>query len=388
MRLSLFTTLFCLAFSHAGHYKDIYDIWSFDLGQDTFTDWMSTMEDTVFLSQLAIPGTHNSMTDRIEDSRLQTQNVPLFEQLRGGIRYIDISCRCIDNHIMVYNEAVDTGYSLDDVLTTIYNFLDEHSRETIILRIQNGGISDDSKSFLGCIERYFVPGTKLGDRADQYIYSRNADNSIPILGHVRGKVLILQDFKSSPPGRYGIPWGSRSVSSYNRWFPSGVLWLGLKWAGVKANLNRAPSQYHNKLRITHTTASAGVSPIIIAAKEGDDFGMNRRLGRYIMTEEGNCQGVVVMDFPGNHLIYYFMRWNARYRVSTPDDGYPRQFGPATPDDDYPRQFGPATPDELDHDEVDDDGEAPPDESSDDEASDDEAGDNEAREDKRAPAMFR
>ncbi|KAL1886041.1 hypothetical protein Cpir12675_006900 [Ceratocystis pirilliformis] len=314
MRLSLLTTLACLAFSRAGQFKGIDDIWSFDLSDDErFTDWMGHLEDDVLLSQLIIPGTHNSMTDRIESNIFQSQNVPLAGQLLGGIRYIDISCRYIDYDIMVYHGVVNTGYSLGDVLNTMYDFLAEHPRETIILRIQEAFLGDP-EAFISFIDRYFVPGTESDNRAAQYIYSRHpGDITIPTLGQARGKILILQDFETNPPGLYGIPWNSPFVSSYNHRIAPGSLFLRWKWKGVKENLSRIPSPYSNTLRITHTTASAGVSPINVAAKNGEKYGMNRHLGRHLMDGRNGCYGVIVMDFPGKNLIQEMMWRNDRYR---------------------------------------------------------------------------
>ncbi|KAL2885199.1 1-phosphatidylinositol phosphodiesterase [Ceratocystis lukuohia] len=353
MRLSLLTTLACLAFSHAGQFKGIYDTWSFDLGSyGQYPDWMGNMKDDVLLSQLVIPGTHNSMTDRITNDLFQSQNVPLARQLEGGIRYIDVSCRYIDYNMMVYNGLVNTGYSLGDVLTTMYDFLNNHPSETIILRIQKSALGD-SEAFLSFIERYFVPGIESDNQATQHIYSRNAnDFTIPTLGELRGKILILQDFETSPPGRYGIPWNSHSVSSYSHRLAlaSGRLFLGLKWAGIKDNLRYIPSRYSNMLRITHTTAGFGVRPIKIAAKKGYKYGMNKFLGRYLLYGEQDCYGVVVMDFPGNILIEELLRRNNKHQTSEP---------------------APVVADELDFDTVSVD-EAPPVEFSDDEASDDEA----------------
>ncbi|KAL2885138.1 1-phosphatidylinositol phosphodiesterase [Ceratocystis lukuohia] len=297
MHFSLFATLGCLAFSHAGFDNGISEIWSFDLGLFQNTDWMSILDDDVRLSSLAIPGTHNSMTDKIENIMVQTQNHPLERQLYGGIRYIDISCR------------------LEDVLTTLFDFLDNHPREAIILRIQKGGVLDNHASFLNSIERHFAPGSELGDRAVQHIYSTNiGDNYIPALGEVRGKVLILQDFKTIPASRYGIRWDSRSISYYSHKLSINRHFRYLKWAGIKSHLSRSRSEDNDKLRITYTTAGAGLKPIYIAAKNGITDAINRLLGHYLVFKKGSCFGVVVMDFPGYEVVELIVQLNDRYRA--------------------------------------------------------------------------
>ncbi|KAL2884640.1 1-phosphatidylinositol phosphodiesterase [Ceratocystis lukuohia] len=308
MRLSMLAMLGFLAFSHAGSYKGITDAWSFNL--DTFdqTAWMSTLGDDVPLTSLSIPGTHHSMTDNIEDDSMQTQNMPLLKQLHGGIRYIDITCRYTDDSMMVYNGRVNTGYSLEDVLTTLFDFLDAQPSEAIILRIQKGGIPSPSTAFLDSMEKHFVPGSKIGDRAVQKIYSSNTDGiAIPTLGDARGKVLVLQDFNTSPPGRYGIPWDLGAVSGYNYRPDSSNLLLTLKWAIVKTRISQSRANDYDKLRITYATAGI--------VKNGFGYGMNWLLGRYIMFEEGDCFGIIVMDFPGCDVVQQILLLNAQYRVA-------------------------------------------------------------------------
>ncbi|KKF95517.1 1-phosphatidylinositol phosphodiesterase [Ceratocystis platani] len=242
------------------------DEWFFDLDEAEQSSWMSRMKDHVPLSRLVIPGTHNSMTDGVENIRFQTQNLPLGQQLLGGIRYIEITCRYIDQKMAVYYTMTKTGYSLDSVLTTIYDFLDEYPSETIILRIQKGGMFDFN-TFFNSMERYFVPGSELGDRAVQHIYDRDFnDTAFPTLGEARGKIVILQDFKSNPPGRYGIPWGSHTVSRYSSWLSLTGDFVHFKWAAVRYRLNLDRLEGTDKLRITHTTAHMNLNAIFYSTR--------------------------------------------------------------------------------------------------------------------------
>ncbi|KAL2885218.1 1-phosphatidylinositol phosphodiesterase [Ceratocystis lukuohia] len=317
MRFSLFATLGFLAFSHAGEYNQIKDHWSFDVSAGENADWMDPLRDDTLLSDLVIPGTHNSMTYDLESSLWQSQNIPLERQLAGGIRYIDITCRHDKNGILVYHGLSDTTYSLPIVLETIFDFLGEHARETVILRIQRGGIFDDSKIFFQYFDQYFVPGSDLGNRAVERVYSKKSSiPTVPTLGELRGKLYILQDFETRPAGHYGLPWNSNTVSNYNSKIAAGTKFLGSKWKEVKSHLSEAPEP--NKLRITHTTASFGVSPINVAARNHPKDGMNKYLGRYLTTKEGNCFGIVVMDFPGQHLVARILALNEKYRAPKPE----------------------------------------------------------------------
>ncbi|KAL2885132.1 1-phosphatidylinositol phosphodiesterase [Ceratocystis lukuohia] len=319
MRLTLFATLASLAFSHAGSYEGINDDWSFDLGVTNFPDWMRIIVDSVPLSILSIPGTHSSMTDKVENGFLQTQNVPLAQQLASGIRYIDITCRYTNDEMKVYKGPVDTGYGLKDVLTTMFDFLDDYPSEAVILRIQKGGTLDDSKTFLDSMKSYFEAGSKLGDRALQRVYFRDPDNTaVPTLGQVRGKVLILQDFKTTD--RYGIRWNSKRISSYSNKLPAISILLPSYWSRVQSHISRSPSQNLDKLRITHTRVGLGVKPINMAAKSDGDAGMNGYLGKYLLLEKGDSYGIVAMDFPNDALVQAIVKLNYQHLVLTFENG--------------------------------------------------------------------
>ncbi|KAL2885230.1 1-phosphatidylinositol phosphodiesterase [Ceratocystis lukuohia] len=278
MRFSLFATLACLAISRASEYRGIYDYWSFDIGIDNNAEWMDTIADDTPLSSLSIPGTHHSITYTLKNSPLmQTQNVQLEKQLAGGIRYIDITCS-----YWKFNIHVSHGFSL-----TFYTL--EH----------------------------LAPGSPIGDYAADYIYGINADDitAIPTLGQIRGKVFILQDFETIHFGYYGLPWNSNAVSNYNSKFPPSTLFLKSKWAGIKSHLSKAPDS--DKLRITHTTASTGISTIHLAAMRRPNVGMNKLLATYILQRDAKCSCIIVMDFPGQYLVDSIVKLNDKYRVPKP-----------------------------------------------------------------------
>ncbi|KAL2885151.1 1-phosphatidylinositol phosphodiesterase [Ceratocystis lukuohia] len=316
MRFSLFTTLACLAISHAAEYNKINEYWSFDVDQSDNMDWMGFIADDTPLSSLSIPGTHNSMTYRMDNSLLQTQNAYLAQQLIGGIRYIDITCKYKNSDILVYHGPTKTGHRLQTVLNIIIDFLTQHPSETVILRIQRGGRVANLQKFQKYMDENLLPGTEMGNHALGFIYIIGTTTfaMAPSLGEVRGKILILEDFKADTPRRYGLPWNQDTVTSYSQKFSAGGWDIKSMWADVKSHLSQDPSPDSNKLRVTHTTASFGVSPINVAAKKGRKTGMNKFLGQYLQEPEAKCFGIVVMDFPGQFLVREIVQLNKQYWV--------------------------------------------------------------------------
>ncbi|KAL5630896.1 hypothetical protein BROUX41_000768 [Berkeleyomyces rouxiae] len=142
MRVSLLSILASAALSHAGCFRGVCSQYSFDLEESINTDWMSKIPDPFEVAYLSIPGTHNSMTDQLGRHKLlQSQNANLAQQLRAGIRYIDISGRLRGDKIKLYYGNRYTDYDLDDILNTAFDFLDEYPHEALILRLHKGNWS-------------------------------------------------------------------------------------------------------------------------------------------------------------------------------------------------------------------------------------------------------
>ncbi|PHH49965.1 hypothetical protein CFIMG_007565RA00001 [Ceratocystis fimbriata CBS 114723] len=95
------------------------------------------------------------------------------------------------------------------------------------------------------------------------------------------------------------------------------LFLRFKWATVKKHISLDRLKDSDKLRITHTIANAGIEPIRVAAQNGNNPGMNEFLGRYLFQEEGECFGIIVMDFPGCDLVDQILKRNKHNRLRNP-----------------------------------------------------------------------
>ncbi|KAL1892793.1 hypothetical protein Cpir12675_004404 [Ceratocystis pirilliformis] len=317
MYSSLFTILAFIAFSQAAKLRGVDDYWSFDVGAGQNADWMSNLADDTPLSSLSIPGTHRSLTDDLKSFTVKAQNENLDQQLNGGIRYIDISCQFHKFGIQVFSKRHKTSYTLASLLGTLNKFLAEHSRETIILRIKGVSLSN-ARSFQSFFKEFM--DTDYYQSTIRRIYSPDTETitMAPTLGEIRGKIFILQDFKTSPPGRYGLPWNKYTVSSYMTKGTFGTERINSIWAKVKSHLSEAPSTkstpsiQSNMLRVTYTTASSGVYPINLAAMNSPRSGMNKRLGEYLRDNKVDCYGIIVMDFPGQYLVQQILKFNDKF----------------------------------------------------------------------------
>lgn len=121
----------------SAHYDTAY--WNDTTYQTDRSKWMNALPDTVRLSEMSIPGTHDSMAhkanlDSVDNTR--TQSLSLEDQLKAGIRYIDIRLKYSENSFDIHHGIVYVGYNFDDVLTTVQRFLRENPSETVLMRLK------------------------------------------------------------------------------------------------------------------------------------------------------------------------------------------------------------------------------------------------------------
>jgi len=161
---------------------------------------MSSIDDELLLSDLSIPGTHESaaLHEPIAGTA-KCQNLPLDEQLAAGVRYFDIRTRHLDDAFSIFHGPISELLSFDDVLATFSGFLDAHMSEAVIMSIkEESEPGNDTRSFEDTFASYVA---KDPDR--WYLGA-----SVPTLGDVRGKIVLLRRFAAttSPLGLDASGW--------------------------------------------------------------------------------------------------------------------------------------------------------------------------------------
>ncbi|CAK7235945.1 hypothetical protein SCUCBS95973_009438 [Sporothrix curviconia] len=244
-----------------------------------YSDWMAGAPDDWSLARLAIPGTHDTLTHRINLVGFRCQNAGLDEQLAAGVRYLDVRARVQiqpetngdgdDGHgaveedskrtnpLGIYHATAYTGYEFADVAETVFAFLEAHPTEVVIMRLKeealpiNGSVSDppgpapwwvadkgfEGKSavysaptppFLQSWNHYRLDNPRTAAGLAKYLYRFNttADPlfqspppaAIPTVGQLRGKILMLQEFPYFPESQ-----------SYLVADPDATPWYGIPW---------------------------------------------------------------------------------------------------------------------------------------------------------------
>ncbi|WP_280715072.1 phosphatidylinositol-specific phospholipase C [Kitasatospora sp. MAP5-34] len=206
------------------------------------SDWLGALASGSYLSQLTIPGTHDTCS-RYGGPITQTQTLAIPDQLAAGVRFFDIRCRAINGVFAIHHGPFFQQIFFGDVLNLCQAFLAQHPQETVLMRVKQEYSTVSDADFQAVFATYQSkwPGLFW------------AEDRIPRLGEVRGRVVVLADSSGLP----GIPWGG-SLTDIEDDYQIGTIFeiASRKWPEVSAHLDAArASSDPQKLFITFTTSS-------------------------------------------------------------------------------------------------------------------------------------
>jgi len=288
--------------------------------------WMSYLPDDTPLSAISIPGTHDSAAD-INDPFVTTQSWTLPEQMLAGIRYLDIRLKAKMDLKKKILEGADGGYfavhhgevwlfrNFDSVLKEVQAFLRANPSETVLMRVKrcckpDKGAPGFEKIWKGYQRRYphlFV----------------NALHGMPTLGQLRGKVLVLRNAEFGDDPAVGMPYDSKEWTTIqDKYTVSSNGDLKDKFNRLRDQMTRAADTPRLTLNHASATGARGLKGDNLLEKTGDVFVMGkeavqftpwsvaRRTNQIAYDRAQDFKGrrplgVLIMDFPGEELIY---RW--------------------------------------------------------------------------------
>ena len=152
-------------------------------------NWMSHISNSTKLSEINLPGTHDSCAFRVQFallSKCQTQTIT--EQLNSGIRFLDIRVEKDSDKLKLVHDIADCkkpknkreNLYLEEVINECKKFLSENPSETILLSYKRDDGANQEETFEKFFENYLE---------NDPIWYR--ENRIPILKEVRGKIVLL-----------------------------------------------------------------------------------------------------------------------------------------------------------------------------------------------------
>ena len=155
-------------------------------------DWMAALPDETKLSDIVIPGTHDSATQYVQLAYFsRCQALSIGEQLEAGFRYLDIRLGDADksDYLLLMHgftkcriSPLGAALELARVLADCYAFLAQHPTETVLFAVKH--------------EHGDSPDAETARALDGFISVRPRNwlvtDSMPTLGEARGKIVLLR----------------------------------------------------------------------------------------------------------------------------------------------------------------------------------------------------
>lgn len=247
--------------------------------------WMKNIPDETKLSEMTIPGTHDSCS-LYGICCARTQTWSLLEQMKAGIRFFDIRLRLYNNTLRAFHAFVDQIDTFDTILISALNFLNQNPTETIIMQIiTEYKPKNCTKTMPELYEEY-----TQNYKNDIYVY-KNKDVT---LGEIRGKIFIIKIFGRS----------TRFVPNFliqNNWTVNCRFCMNKKKRRIKENFHRALAIKNSIIYLNYLSSSSDYAMMTpyTAAKKCNKIAM-RYHGRL---------GIVLADYPGEALINHLISQN-------------------------------------------------------------------------------
>lgn len=171
------------------------------------SNWMGYINGATKLTEITIPGSHDSGAKNagIASTWAQTQSLNISSQLNAGVRFLDMRLEydgAVDGNIKVVHSSIDLmaddgGYlTLKACINDVYNFLNNHPTETVIMCMKEDDGSNESK---------------IVSQINSFIYANPnkwyVSSGTPSLDQARGKI-ILATRMSTLSGIY-FNWGDQ-----------------------------------------------------------------------------------------------------------------------------------------------------------------------------------
>ncbi len=299
----------------------------------TNTDWMQHLPDDTLISDVSIPGTHDTMA--LHGGIIpQTQVLDVKSQLEMGIRYLDGRFTLKNGELWGYHGIIPQHVSFEQFFEAVTQFLDEHPSEVLFIGMQNeGGIHSHEQefyhTFLKSLEPYksknFIPEANnftVAEGRGKFIFIRGEFNAFSRIGISQNELPIQdnyiltsnwdlyrkwQDAKNhfesiQSSDELSLNYLSGAVGSFPFFVASGKFTDGTHgsqlWTGICSS---DTSIYPDFPRASCTGSFCCI----------DFLGMNMLTSQWISEHENQRLGIVITDFPGGRLVDRIIQNNQR-----------------------------------------------------------------------------
>jgi 1-phosphatidylinositol phosphodiesterase len=146
--------------------------------------WMKDLQDNRRITTLYLPGSHDSGATQ-GGFFSQTQALTIYEQLRSGIRFIDIRVGLSAKQLHIFHGITYQDKSFLDVLKDIRRFLNENPREFVVMRLRREKDNDNQDEVKNAFHNDY------NQFRDMFYYGKNIGDIE--VRDVRGKIVVLEE---------------------------------------------------------------------------------------------------------------------------------------------------------------------------------------------------
>ena len=266
------------------------------------SEWLQAVPGETPLTRLHLPGTHNSAA-LIEPlaGTARCQNLTIGQQLKEGVRFLDIRCRHQDDAFSLYHGIVSQEQTFAELQKTLASFLAKNPSEFVLVSIQETSKpSKNSRSFEETARAYFSQQKTLW----------NLESKLPTLAQVRGQALLLRRFSASDNlGIDATDWGHNDTHLNKQLLIQDQFQLSnknQKWRLV-TNLWQHSLKHPDCLSLNFSSGylknQIGLPNITAVSRE-----VNPRLLNHLSTTP-IPPGVLILDFASPELVSAIFRQN-------------------------------------------------------------------------------
>jgi uncharacterized protein (TIGR02145 family) len=274
----------------------------------TNADWMSQIDDSRYLYELSITGTHDAAADEhtsqqswADDPFVVCQDYYISNQMLLGVRWFDIRLDLSGNVLTAHHSSYYLHKNFNDLLTAGLDFLQQHPTETIIYMIKQEHSSASDNDFAQAVYDYLK--ARSSDLSKFYM-----SHAMPMLGKVRGKLMIVSRYQPSNGDICGmsINWDDNTSGEnvdnfdYPLWVQDHYSLNSVSWDTksnqIRSGISFAQNSGNKRLYLNFTSGEADASGITIWEVAAN---VNQNIVYYLgdHTDWLHC-GVLFVNFAG------------------------------------------------------------------------------------------
>ena len=272
---------------------------------DGSADWMGRLDGSLMLSEISLPGTHDSATQYVQLAWFsKCQSLDVGGQLEAGARYLDIRLGADGERLQLMHgftkcktSAFGGTLYLDEVLRQCYAFLDAHPTEAVVFAVKQEHGDESVAAFEALLNAYAQASPA------HWLLSE----TVPTLDEARGKLVLMRRYEDEAGlgAAAGIPllWPNQNGhddlslnivvtdnGSYRLWVQDRYEYDAEdKWAAFTAGVAQNGAESGDIA--LHFLSTKGT------AAYGHPFGFAKTLNdRLAQTPSGELSGWIVLDY--------------------------------------------------------------------------------------------